>query len=181
MAAEIIDRLEQQVATVVLGKPEVIRQAVVCLLAKGHLLIEDVPGVGKTTLVQRVMASLADHRIAGFTTEEIRGPQGREGFRLVTFDGREAVMAHVDFPKTHRVGKYGVDVEAIEKLIDADPHDEYTRYLLGKCLLHQGNRLEALPAFEHFLEKEPAFARFRLRRLIRGGEHRKSILDSWNE
>ena len=58
MAAEIIDRLEQQVATVVLGKPEVIRLAVVCLLAKGHLLIEDVPGVGKTTLAQSLARSL---------------------------------------------------------------------------------------------------------------------------
>lgn len=58
MAAEIIDRLEQQVATVVLGKREVIRLAVVCLLAKGHLLIEDVPGVGKTTLAQSLARSL---------------------------------------------------------------------------------------------------------------------------
>jgi len=57
-AAEIIDRLEQQVATVVLGKPEVIRLAVVCLLARGHLLIEDVPGVGKTTLAQSLARSL---------------------------------------------------------------------------------------------------------------------------
>jgi len=58
MAAEIIDRLEQQVATVVRGKPEAIRLAVVCLLAKGHLLIEDVPGVGKTTLAQSLARSL---------------------------------------------------------------------------------------------------------------------------
>lgn len=58
MAADIIGRLEGQVATVVMGKPEVIRQAVVCLLAKGHLLIEDVPGVGKTTLAQSLARSL---------------------------------------------------------------------------------------------------------------------------
>jgi MoxR-like ATPase len=42
----------------VLGKPEVIRQAVVCLLSRGHLLIEDVPGVGKTTLAQALARSL---------------------------------------------------------------------------------------------------------------------------
>ena len=58
MAAEIIDRLERQVATVVMGKPDVIRLAVVCLLARGHLLIEDVPGVGKTTLAQSLSRSL---------------------------------------------------------------------------------------------------------------------------
>src|SRR4029077_14423647 len=37
-------------ATVILGKPEQIRLCLACLLARGHLLIEDVPGVGKTTL-----------------------------------------------------------------------------------------------------------------------------------
>ena len=58
IAAEIIDRLERQVATVVRGKPDVIRLAVVCLLAKGHLLVEDVPGVGKTTLAQSLARSL---------------------------------------------------------------------------------------------------------------------------
>jgi MoxR-like ATPase len=58
MAAETTRRLERQVATVVMGKPEVIRLAVVCLLAKGHLLIEDVPGVGKTTLAQSLARSL---------------------------------------------------------------------------------------------------------------------------
>ena len=58
IAAEIIDRLERQVATVVKGKPDVIRLAVVSLLAKGHLLVEDVPGVGKTTLAQSLARSL---------------------------------------------------------------------------------------------------------------------------
>ena len=58
VAAQIIDRLEGQVATVVKGKPDVIRLAVVCLLAKGHLLVEDVPGVGKTTLAQSLARSL---------------------------------------------------------------------------------------------------------------------------
>ncbi|HYW77861.1 MAG TPA: AAA family ATPase, partial [Gammaproteobacteria bacterium] len=37
---------------IVLGKPEKIRLALVCLLAEGHLLIEDIPGVGKTTLAR---------------------------------------------------------------------------------------------------------------------------------
>lgn len=56
--SEIIHRLESQVGSVVKGKPEVIRQAVVCLLARGHMLIEDVPGVGKTTLAQALARSL---------------------------------------------------------------------------------------------------------------------------
>jgi MoxR-like ATPase len=45
-----ICQLQDAIETVVRGKREVIRLALVCLLAEGHLLIEDVPGVGKTTL-----------------------------------------------------------------------------------------------------------------------------------
>ena len=41
-----------------LGKPEVIRLAVVALLAEGHVLIEDVPGVGKTLLARAMAASI---------------------------------------------------------------------------------------------------------------------------
>ncbi len=45
-----IDRLFEQLNQVILGNPDATKLAVVCLLAKGHLLIEDIPGVGKTTL-----------------------------------------------------------------------------------------------------------------------------------
>jgi MoxR-like ATPase len=57
-AAEPIRRMEDNVALVIRGKREVIRLATVCLLARGHLLIEDVPGVGKTTLAQALARSL---------------------------------------------------------------------------------------------------------------------------
>ena len=48
----MLDRLMANVGSVVLGKPEVIRRIVVALLAEGHVLIEDVPGVGKTLLAR---------------------------------------------------------------------------------------------------------------------------------
>jgi MoxR-like ATPase len=56
--AEPIHRLESNVARVIRGKREVIRLCTVCLLARGHILIEDVPGVGKTTLSQALARSL---------------------------------------------------------------------------------------------------------------------------
>jgi len=55
---DVIDRLESQISRVVRGKSEVVRIAVVSLLARGHVLIEDVPGVGKTTLAQAMARSL---------------------------------------------------------------------------------------------------------------------------
>ncbi|HZF07666.1 MAG TPA: MoxR family ATPase [Thermoanaerobaculia bacterium] len=57
-AAAPIRLLEDNVARVIRGKREVIRLATICLLAKGHVLIEDVPGVGKTTLAQALARSL---------------------------------------------------------------------------------------------------------------------------
>ena len=51
-------KLEDAIATVVRGKPEAIRAAVVTLLARGHLLVEDIPGVGKTTLARALAAAL---------------------------------------------------------------------------------------------------------------------------
>ena len=53
-----VHAVAQQVATIVVGKDTQIRQALVCLLAGGHLLIEDVPGVGKTTLAHALAHSL---------------------------------------------------------------------------------------------------------------------------
>jgi MoxR-like ATPase len=49
--------LEAALGTALRGKPEALRLALVCLLARGHLLIEDVPGVGKTTLAQALARS----------------------------------------------------------------------------------------------------------------------------
>ena len=51
--------LEAALGSAIRGKPEVIRLSVVCLLARGHLLIEDVPGVGKTTLAQALARSVS--------------------------------------------------------------------------------------------------------------------------
>ncbi len=53
-----IQTLQANIEQALVGKPEVVRLAIVALLARGHLLIEDVPGVGKTTLAQALARSL---------------------------------------------------------------------------------------------------------------------------
>ncbi len=53
-----VRKLEDAIGTVVRGKPEAIRAAVIALLSRGHLLIEDIPGVGKTTLARALAAAL---------------------------------------------------------------------------------------------------------------------------
>jgi MoxR-like ATPase len=57
-AADSLREIERNVAQVIRGKPEAIRHALTALLARGHLLIEDIPGVGKTTLARALARSL---------------------------------------------------------------------------------------------------------------------------
>ena len=54
----MIQSLEQNIANVLLGKPEAIRLCIVALLAEGHILIEDAPGVGKTVLAKSLAKCL---------------------------------------------------------------------------------------------------------------------------
>ena len=68
--ARQLARLVDQVGTIIVGKRAQIVDAVACLLAGGHLLIEDVPGVGKTTLAHALAGSLGlDFRRVQFTAD----------------------------------------------------------------------------------------------------------------
>ena len=53
-----LDSVVRQVSNVILGKEHQIRLAIACMLARGHLLIEDIPGVGKTTLAHALATTL---------------------------------------------------------------------------------------------------------------------------
>ena len=70
MTNNTIDRVVRQAGQIILGKERQIRLALACLLARGHLLIEDLPGVGKTTLTHALARTLGlkFHRIQ-FTSD----------------------------------------------------------------------------------------------------------------
>ena len=99
-----------------------------------NIMVTGRPGSGKTTLVIKVVESLAAEgfKAAGFVTEEIRGGSHRSGFKVRDLRGDTAVMAHVDYAGTPRVGKYGVDLEAFEKvaLKALDTREEEVDYLV---------------------------------------------------
>jgi len=80
----------------------------VCLLTGG-------PGVGKTTVIKRAL-DRTSILAGGFFSEEIRSAGVRQGFSVVTLDGQSAILSHVDIKGPYRVGKYGVDVEALERV-----------------------------------------------------------------
>jgi len=73
-AGECAGRLRSNIELALRGKPEVVRRCVECLVARGHMLLEDVPGVGKTTLAHAVARSLdACFRRVQFTSDLLPG------------------------------------------------------------------------------------------------------------
>ena len=116
------------------------------------LLITGLPGIGKTTVIKKVVSSLPGFNIRGFYTEEIRINTMRQGFTLVTFQGERLVMAHIDSASSYRVGKYGVDVAAIDRAVTLtlyEGHDPEVFLIdeIGKMECFSGlfvNRLSAL-------------------------------------
>ena len=57
VTSQIVTQLQRSIARAIYGKEEAIQLSLITLLARGHLLIEDVPGVGKTTLAQALAKS----------------------------------------------------------------------------------------------------------------------------
>ena len=55
-------------------------------------------------------------KAGGFYTEEIRSSGVRRGFKLVTLDGQSAILAHVKIHSPHRVSKYGVDIDSLDRV-----------------------------------------------------------------
>jgi len=77
-------------------------------------LLTGKPGTGKTSLIKQAIAGMRG-KAGGFYTEEIRNQGTRQGFRLVTLDGQEATLAHVDIHHPYRVSKYGVDIDSLDR------------------------------------------------------------------
>lgn len=72
-------------------------------------LLTGKPGVGKTTLIRRIIDRMHPTSMTGFYTSEIRSGGKRSGFELQALNGDRRILAHVDLESRHRVGKYGVD------------------------------------------------------------------------
>ena len=80
---------------------------------KTVLLLTGSPGTGKTSIIRKAVAK-TELKAGGFYTEEVREDGRRRGFKVVTLDGQESTLADVGMKSPHRVGKYGVDIEAFD-------------------------------------------------------------------
>lgn len=97
---QVAQQITQSISQVVIGKEEVVEKLLICLLAKGHVLIEDVPGIGKTTMVSALAKTLdlSFNRIQ-FTSDLM--PSDITGFNMYHPQSGEfifqkgAIMAHL--------------------------------------------------------------------------------------
>ena len=73
------------------------------------------PGTGKTALIKEALAR-TKLKGGGFYTQEIRTRDIRQGFRIITLDGQEAILAHVGISSSYQVSKYQVDTDALDRV-----------------------------------------------------------------
>lgn len=81
------------------------------------ILITGKPGVGKTTLVQKIIERMRSVNMAGFLIAEIRDMEPRLGFELQCLNGERRILAHVEIDSRHRVGRYGVNTRGFEDFL----------------------------------------------------------------
>lgn len=82
---------------------------------KRNILFTGYPRCGKSTLIEKIVKKLG-RPATGFFTREIRENDQRTGFSINTLDGQGGLLAHKDMKGRHRLGKYVVNTEDIDRI-----------------------------------------------------------------
>lgn len=80
-----------------------------------NIFLTGPPSSGKTTIIKKIVEQLKKPA-KGFYTQEIRADGKRQGFNMVTLDGKEGLLAHRDNESEYNVSRYGVSIENIEQI-----------------------------------------------------------------
>ena len=80
-----------------------------------NILLTGPPRCGKSTLIERLIPQI-NRPLTGFFTREIREGGNRVGFLIITLDGKEGVLAHVESKSPVHVGKYGVNIGELDRI-----------------------------------------------------------------
>ncbi|MDO9125137.1 MAG: nucleoside-triphosphatase, partial [Deltaproteobacteria bacterium] len=86
-----------------------------------NILITGLPGVGKTTLIQKLSEELTHLYPVGFYTTEIREEGVRKGFELISLEGRKGLLSHQDIKSPYCVGRYKVDTKGFDNFLETIP------------------------------------------------------------
>ncbi len=115
-----------------------------------NILITGVPGCGKTTLIKKLFEKFSHLTPVGFYTEEIREKGIRKGFKVISSNKDEFILAHVDIKSPYRIGKYGVDVKRFEEFLKS-----FIIYnSVNLCIIDEIGKMECLtPLFPPFVKK----------------------------
>ncbi|WP_230576954.1 nucleoside-triphosphatase, partial [Bacillus rhizoplanae] len=81
-----------------------------------HFFLTGKPRVGKTTVLKKIINALGIENFGGFYTEEIVENSNRTGFKIISLDGEESVIADINSNSDIRVGRYGVNISKFESI-----------------------------------------------------------------
>jgi nucleoside-triphosphatase len=130
------------------------------------LLVTGTPGIGKTTVIRKVVEQLRPLPMSGFYTEETRDGARRTGFRVVTLDGDRGPLASVGKGGGPHVGRYTVDVEGFEEaaLSSLELRAEVALYVIDEIGKMEGYSDRFIEATRRLLESDvPILASVALR------------------
>jgi len=84
-------------------------------MIRNKIFVTGPPRCGKSTFIEKLVQQIRSPTI-GFFTREIREQGRRKGFSIITLDGRKGVLAHEKLKSRYKVGKYGVNLQDIDKI-----------------------------------------------------------------
>ena len=80
-----------------------------------NILLTGPPRCGKSTVIEKMVKQIQGP-VIGFFTREIKEKGRRVGFAIITLDGKEGILAHEESKSPRRVGKYGVNIDELERI-----------------------------------------------------------------
>jgi len=80
-----------------------------------NVLLAGPPRCGKSTVIEKLVQQI-QRPVSGFFTREIKEKGRRVGFSITTLDGKEGVLAHEESKSKRRVGKYGVNIDELDRI-----------------------------------------------------------------
>lgn len=106
-----------------------------------NVIISGPPGIGKTTIIKHLIKDLKPLVLRGFYKEEIIDYEICKGFRIITLDYNEQILAHIHFEGPDRIGEYGLNLEGFENLVlpELNIRDEVELFLIDEI-----SRMECL-------------------------------------